>query len=71
MIAVMDLRGRVPYTRHTREFTIPLAPSGITDQRYPDKQALRALILNLRKQGMSYLEIGGRLTSTGHRWGKL
>jgi len=57
----VDPRGRVPYTRHRLDFPIPEPLSTTTDQRYPDKQKLNALILDLREQGMSYREIGAVL----------
>lgn len=53
----MDLRGRVPYTRHKLDLTISIPQSTQSDNLYSDKEQLRTHILELRWQGMSYREI--------------
>ena len=47
----------MPLTRHILRFDLPLPPSTESDLRYPDKDALRQTILDLRAQGMSYRQI--------------
>jgi DNA-directed RNA polymerase specialized sigma24 family protein len=47
------------------DFPIPEPLSRSTDQRYPDKQQLNEMILDLREQGVSYREIA---TQLGIHW---
>jgi hypothetical protein len=54
----LDLRGRVPLTRHILRFDIPAPPSTESSRRNADKAQLRAGILAMLAQGMSYREIG-------------
>ena len=58
---MVDLRVSVPLTRHILRFVIPLSPSTESRLRNPDKAQLRADILALREQGMSYRKIAGEL----------
>jgi len=58
---LVDLRGRVSYTRYTLDFPILKSLSEITDQRYPDKQKLGETIHALRERGLSYRGIGAAL----------
>jgi hypothetical protein len=53
----LDLRVSVPLTRHILRFAIPLPASTESDLRNPDKERLRADILAMRTQGMSYRQI--------------
>jgi len=53
----VDLRGAVPLTRHILRFDIPLPASTESDLRNPDKAQLRADILAMRANGMSYRQI--------------
>lgn len=53
----MDLRGRVPYTRHKLDLTIPVSQSTVSEQAHPDKKLLRSNIRTMHEQGMSYREI--------------
>ena len=48
-------------TRHILRFDLPLPASIESDLRNPDKTQLRADILRMRSQGMSYREIGAAL----------
>jgi hypothetical protein len=57
----MDLRGSVPLTRHILPFDLPLTASTESDLRHPDKGQLRADILAMLQQGMSYRKIGAAL----------
>ena len=50
------------------DFPIPQSLSAITDQRYPDKQQLNEMILELYEQGMSYREVGVML---GIHWTRI
>lgn len=68
MYHLVDLRGRVSYTRHTLDFPVSETLSTITDQRYPDKHQLSQMILNLHEQGMSYRKIGVAL---GIHWTRI
>lgn len=51
-------RDLIPKTRHTLCFVIPHSHSTCSDQRHPDKDALRELISELQDEGMSYRSIG-------------
>jgi len=66
----MDLRGQVPLTRHFYAFNIPVSLSTESNLRNPDKAQLRADIIAMRQQGMSYRKIGIELgihwTRVGH-----
>jgi hypothetical protein len=57
----LDLRGRVPLTRHILRFDIPTPPSTESNHRNADKTQRRAEILAMLTQGMSYREIGASL----------
>ncbi len=57
----LDLRVSVPLTRHMHRFAIPLPESTKTRTRIPDKAQLRAAILAMMEQGMSYRAIGAAL----------
>jgi hypothetical protein len=52
------LKGNRPFTRHTLEFDLPVSPSTVANQRYPDKAQLKETILALRAAGRSYRQIG-------------
>jgi len=60
-ITLLDLRGFVPYPSQKQPFVIPLSEYSVVTQRYPDKEKLRAIILALRDQGMSFRAIGSEL----------
>jgi hypothetical protein len=47
----------VRYTRHKLDFALTQSDIAIATQRNPDKQLLRATVLELRVQGRSYQEI--------------
>lgn len=53
----LDMRVSVPLTRHILHFDIPLPASTESDLRNPDKAQLRADILAMRADGMSYRRI--------------
>ena len=53
----MDLRDTVTLTRHILRFCIPLTASTESNLRNPDKEQLRADIVYMREQGMSYRQI--------------
>ena len=53
----MDLRGRVPYTRHKLDLAVPVAQSTVSKQLHPEKKQLRSNIRKMHEQGMSYREI--------------
>jgi hypothetical protein len=53
----MDLRGTGTFTRHILRFDIPLPASTENDLRKPDKAQLRADILTMRADDMSYRQI--------------
>lgn len=57
----LDLRGRVPLTRHIHTFGIPIPVSTESDLRNPNKEQLRAVILTMIDQGMSYRQIAAEL----------
>ena len=57
----MDLRVSGTLTRHILRFNIPLPASTESDLRNPDKAQLRADILAMRANGMSYRQIGAVL----------
>lgn len=46
----MDLRSRVPYTRHKHQFDIPVPASTETNLRNPEKERLRAEIIAMRER---------------------
>jgi DNA invertase Pin-like site-specific DNA recombinase len=50
-------RGKVPLTRHIHAFDTPIPLSTESNYRNPDKKQLRAHILAMIKQGMSYRQI--------------
>jgi len=62
---LVDLRVSVPLTRHILRFAIPAPPSTESNLRNSDKEQLRADILALIEQGMSYRTIG---TLLGIHW---
>ena len=64
----MDLRGRLPYTRHKLDLAIPVPQSTQSDHMYPDKEQLRSNVLALREQGMSYREIAQEI---GLHWTRI
>jgi hypothetical protein len=57
----LDLRVSSTLTRHILRFDIPLPASTESDLRNPDKNHLRADILAMRTNGMSYRKIGAAL----------
>ena len=57
----MDLRDKVPLTRYILRFDIPLTPSTESKLRNPDKEHLRAEIISMREEGMSYRQIAAAL----------
>ena len=52
---------KIQVTRQIHEFDVPVAPSTSSDLCHPDKHLLRATILAMREQGMSYRQIGKAL----------
>ncbi len=56
-IVCVDLRVSGTLTRHILRFDIPLPASTESDLRNPNKPQLRADILAMREQGMSYRQI--------------
>jgi len=67
----MDVRGAVPNTRHTLLFDVPVPPSTITNLAHLDKDQLRAEIIALRADGLSYRAIGEALGLHWTRVGQL
>ena len=61
----VDLRDTVPLTRHILRFEIPLTSSTESNLRNPDKDQLRADILAMCANGMSYRQIA---TALGIHW---
>jgi hypothetical protein len=57
----MDLRVSGTLTRHIHHFDIAVPLSTESDLRNPDKTQLRADILAMTEQGVSYRKIGGVL----------
>lgn len=57
----VDLRGSVPLARHMHRFAISVPQSTASRARNPDKPQLRATILAMIEQGMSYRAIGAVL----------
>ena len=64
----MDPRGRVPLTRHILSFHVPKLASTLSDNRYPDKNELQLVILQMRSNGMNYRQIG---ESLGIHWTRI
>ena len=56
-LCVGELEVSGTLTRHILHFDIPLQSSTESDLRNPDRDQLRADILAMRKQGMSYCQI--------------
>lgn len=56
-LVLVDLRVSGTLTRHILRFDIPLPASTESDLRNPNKPQLRADILAMREQGMSYRQI--------------
>jgi hypothetical protein len=57
----VDLRGRVPLTRHIHTFDIPIPISTQSNLRNSDKEHLGKEIQALVQQGMSYRQIAQEL----------
>jgi len=51
-------RGSRSCPRHALTFELPVSPSAVANERYPDKTKLKETILALRDLGWSYREIG-------------
>jgi hypothetical protein len=67
----LDVRGAVPNTRHTLLFDVPLPPSTSTNLAHPDKDQLRAEIVTLCAEGLSYRARGEVLGMHWTRVGQL
>jgi hypothetical protein len=57
----MDLRGRVPLTRHIHLFAIPVPLSTESNLRNPNKEHLYKEIQAMVRQGRSYRQIAHEL----------
>ena len=57
----VNLRDTVPLTRQICQFDVPVTPSTSSNSLHQDKHQLRATILAMREQGMSYRQIGKAL----------
>ena len=57
----MDLRVSGTLTRHILQFDIPVPLATESNLRNPGKVQLRADVLTMRQQGMSYRQIGAAL----------
>ena len=53
----VDLRGYVPFPRLQQPFEVAYSADFLAKERNPNKELLRATILELREQRMSYREI--------------
>ena len=62
ILLILNPRGRLPLTRRVLPFEIPLSLITLTDKQHSDKDNLRAMILDMHSNGMSYRQIG---TATG------
>ena len=58
-------------TRHILRFDIPLSASTESDMRNPDKEQLRADILTMRAEGMSYRQIARAVSLHWTRVGQI
>lgn len=67
----MDLRGKVPLTRHKLDFTVPLPASTVKKRAFPDKAALRECVLEMCAKGMSYRQIAREVGVHWTRVGKI
>lgn len=67
----MDLRDTVPLTRHILRFDIRLTASTESNLRNPDKDQLRADILVMRANGLSYRQIAAVLEIHWTRVGQI
>ena len=71
LLQLLDLRGQVPLTRHFYSFVIPVPSSTLSQLRHPEKVKLRAMIFEMREQGMSYRQIGAALDIHWTRVGQI